>query len=1105
MKIFSPMKRLFYLLPALALLVVSCARESGNDAPEIIEITSLTASCAPETKTQIVGETHVYWAPYEDIQVYSTAGSGIFTSQNEQPVAVAEFVGSIPQSTSDSRVWAYYPAENVLDFDDGVFSVVFPPIQAPRAGTFNNRCWPAMGQSGSLQVPFYSVCGGLCFSVTHEQITQVMLFANRQETIFGKAEVKMNDQHRPEVLNLREGGSNILFAGEEMIVPGEKYFIVLPPITLESGFSLVFERIDPETGKLAHAVRSIDKSVTFQRGVFSRLLLADEGLEFKVEENPVLECVSVAEDETAEAKTYVYYPMGFPTSGNNRKDGTDAEGVSSEWAVRSATAKTMEAPVTLEFTLTDSSEDLFSLTANACTLLEYSSNTGMNPVIQSFTVIEDNRFLIDFKLGSNWSGNGAVQLQLTLPSGRVVVSNPVYLTRTEQNLDLRIAEKGAHANYNYHYRRAIAGINNLDDEALKPAVDGTTLLSTRSVTYDGAPSYRFSSCDAKVLYDATLDLMDLVRVHDESGDASHTLLYNDDLQRLGFKWQFEVVHGYQAGDNIPVMQENFVSLSTTNPVTPEASVIFTPRAYGYNDTKAAIGRTPVIRVSLLKDNDILECAYIKVYIGDTEEGPGEPVEVNAQVNYKFMTSFSCSPSTRTCSLTLKQMSDDFYVPANLSAADFHQQFVFDPNYKAGEEASQTPPDGQYGRIVEVSSGDATVLMWEIGIDDIWRVATASQYIGQMTRTVYYRRDNSVFTITFTSTVPQFSKKWDLMIDGHGQYISGYWFDDRGERDDINFGHTRFTASVPMMGETNPGYCLFENNLNAPFKTDEAGRTIFSYSPGFACSGLSFNFHSANNNLIHGGIKLVVNESDPTRLYAKKGAVTELVARIYNGGYTCHDYDGTIYPNTIVLEKTSTLAKELLNIGFDAFKVYIGADATICNDATKKINIQFNGKDYFEGRFIRPVSFETILADYFVDGADYGDTHSYIALSDIVRPLDWRNRQFPAPGNNASTYGYYWDYYGIGSIGLIDGSIKTNLYHLNSDSGVDALPTTMRVYISQDKNGTSRVTEGAWNDYLIYRNNGSMMSEFKLFIMLSINYTWGTFITDEIVIPVKPFF
>ncbi len=1085
------MKRLFYVLPALALLVAACTRESGNDVPETIEITSLTASCAPETKTQIVGETHVYWAPFEDIQVYSSAGSGIFTSQNEQPAAVAEFVGSIPQSSTDNRIWAYYPVDNVLDFNDGVFTVVFPPIQAPRAGTFNNRCWPAMGESGSLQVPFYSVCGGLCFSVTHEQITQVMLFANRQETIFGKAEVKMNDQHRPEVLNLREGGSNIVFAGEEMIVPGEKYFIVLPPITLESGFSLIFERIDPETGKLAHAVRRIDKSVTFQRGVFSRLLLADEGLDFEVEENPVLECASVAEDEVGEATTYVYYPMGFPTMGNDRKDGTNAEGKSSEWAVRSATAKTMEAPVTLEFTLTESSEDLFSLTADACTLLEFSSGTGMNPVVQSFTVIEDDRFSIDFTLGSNWSGNGAVQLQLTLPSGRVVVSNPVYLTRTEQNLDLRIAEKGAHANYNYHYRRAIAGINNLDDEALKPAVDGTTLLSTRSVTYD-APSYRFSSCDAKVLYDATLDLMDLVRVHDESGDASHTLLYNDDLQRLGFKWKFEVVHGYQAGDNIPVMQENFVSLSTSDPVTPGTSVIFTPRAYGYNDTKAAIGRTPVIRVSLLKDNDILECAYIKVYIGDTEEGPGEPVEVNAQVNYKFMTSFSCSPSTRTCSLTLKQMSDDFYVPANLSAADFHQQFVFDPNYKAGGEASQTPPDGQYGRIVEVSSGDATVLMWEIGIDDIWKVATASPYVGQMTRTVYYRRDNSVFTITFTSTVPQFSLKIS-------QYVPSAWYGD-------NYDHTRFTVAEPELYETGTPPCLFENNLNAPFQTNNGKILLLDadQSP-FTNVSVNYYFHSNNNNLTLGGIKLVVNNSDPASLYATKGNVTEPVARIYNSGYTCHDHDGTTYANAIVLEKTSALAKELLNMGFDAFKVYIGATASICDDATKFIPLQFNGKDYFEGRFIRPVSFETILADYFVDGADSGEAHTYITLRDIVSPLDWRDKQIPVPGNNASVNGYYWDYYGIGNLILNESDIKTNMYHPNSASGVDPLPATMRVYISQDKNGSSQVTEGTWRDYLIYRNNASMMYEFKLFIKLNINYTWGTLITDEIVIPVKPYF
>ena len=64
---------------------------------------------------------------------------------------------------------------------------------------------------------------------------------------------------------------------------------------------------------------------------------------------------------------------------------------------------------------------------------------------------------------------------------------------------------------------------------------------------------------------------------------------------------------------------------------------------------------------------------------------------------------------------------------------------------------------------------------------------------------------------------------------------------------------------------------------------------------------------------------------------------------------------------------------------------------------------------------------------------------------------------------------------------------------------------MKVYISRDKYGSSQVTEGTWEDYLVYRNNGGMINGFKLFMKLSINYTWGTLITDEIVIPVKPYF
>ena len=85
---------------------------------------------------------------------------------------------------------------------------------------------------------------------------------------------------------------------------------------------------------------------------------------------------------------------------------------------------------------------------------------------------------------------------------------------------------------------------------------------------------------------------------------------------------------------------------------------------------------------------------------------------------------------------------------------------------------------------------------------------------------------------------------------------------------------------------------------------------------------------------------------------------------------------------------------------------------------------------------------------------------------------------------------------------MDGSIKTNIYHLNRNSGVDELPSTVKVFLSTDKTGDPVVATGNPADYLIYHNNANVTDGFKLFLKVSVDYTWGTVISEEIKIDVK---
>ena len=349
------------------------------------------------------------------------------------------------------------------------------------------------------------------------------------------------------------------------------------------------------------------------------------------------------------------------------------------------------------------------------------------------------------------------------------------------------------------------------------------------------------------------------------------------------------------------------------------------------------------------------------------------------------------------------------------------------------------------------------------------------------------------------------------------------------------GHCRFNVFVPKVDETNSDYCLFENELNTPFLTDADGNIIVKYREDIPFSNFKYFFCKHNNNLTIGGYTLYVKDTDPETLYIKKGGQIEKVggtevwaAKIYNTVYNRNDYKGTEVRNAIVLNRDSEYAKAVLNVDYDSFKVYIGATAIICGDEIEpgyvegghEITLYFNGEDHFEGRFIRPVTINTESLGFFIDAVDKGEEGSWLPLADVINPLDWRGRafgdmsiyqkfvddpsyEFTEEEAPLAKYGYYWWYYGIGDVTLLEGGVKTNVYHPTVNYGIDDLKYGMEVGVSDNINGDPLDKVGsAAKDYLIYHNSEAVTETFKLFIKVSVEYVWGTVTSDEIAITVK---
>lgn len=132
------------------------------------------------------------------------------------------------------------------------------------------------------------------------------------------------------------------------------------------------------------------------------------------------------------------------------------------------------------------------------------------------------------------------------------------------------------------------------------------------------------------------------------------------------------------------------------------------------------------------------------------------------------------------------------------------------------------------------------------------------------------------------------------------------------------------------------------------------------------------------------------------------------------------------------------------------------------------------------------------AFYFIDGVDFGEFGSYIPLEYLVRPTDWRGRDF-------NDYPNYWDYYGVTDLYADLDDVECNL-----NGTWQSLPAGLDVTIDKTnltgfyyKENKAEGTVDSRFGFLTYKNNGTVVnSDFKMRFYVFMDYKWGTIVSDE---------
>ncbi len=256
---------------------------------EIKEITAYNGDAS--TKTVLADDrTSILWKPNDQIKVFYGSASAQFTALNTEPEECTIFSSNTAlvyggTESSTAYIWAVYPYSNTSTHDKTSVSLTVPNSTTAVAGSFANGSFPAIGRSKDTNIAFYNVCGGMCFTVTNENVHSVTITGNNNEDIAGTVKVGFDENDRPIVTEVTAGQKTITTScgpsSNSCFQVGTWYYIPMLPVTFSNGFTLQFVQPYNSSGT-ARAKLIVNTPYEVRRSIFGQLENADNNLTYRV-------------------------------------------------------------------------------------------------------------------------------------------------------------------------------------------------------------------------------------------------------------------------------------------------------------------------------------------------------------------------------------------------------------------------------------------------------------------------------------------------------------------------------------------------------------------------------------------------------------------------------------------------------------------------------------------------------------------------------------------------------------------------------------------------------------------------------------------------------
>ena len=560
----------------------------------------------------------------------------------------------------------------------------------------------------------------------------------------------------------------------------------------------------------------------------------------------------------------------------------------------------------------------------------------------------------------------------------------------------------------------------------------------------------------------------------------------------------------------------------------------------------AVGRRPLVRVTLQKGNDIILVGFIKFEI--TKYTDYVTVKPFTDWTYKFL----CAGDVNTT--TWNQMVDNVIKHSGLTKEEFCKVYALETIAgTVSTPAVQYKLDG--GKFVKASSAEylgtvtekkdavpgttTDVIEWKLEEKDLSAIYKLSGH----TKTIWVRYVYSGVTPTSEYEgiyVPLTVKNVVKPVASVSKKLMNYWF--KGEE------NAKINVQPPVaMGSTIP----WDTDINQVW---EGNKPVFTLTPatGFdaaTAGGYKYYFAPVQKTYTINGVKYelfvketkvydkyvvttVINVTDNAKIKEfelnnaitiGKGIYTNDVLYCKKGpGATEYEVAKLDQTNGVVSYQDNDVAKELLNAyesvpsDYEAAQLFANIGVTAYSPCNTALSLSGAVNPYY---FLRPINAKGVDGKFFIDGKDLHVDESNINLFELFDFTDWRGEKFvKAPGDYTNLW--YFKYYNVknikvdldnvttdldgGTLGTTKLSDKTTGIHLEYWFGPRTSPTAkytttaaanipVNIVASAEPNWGISHYNGLIDKfgYIHYHSNLSTVSkDFTICVPVSFTYDWG---------------